>query len=98
MRTGTKIAIGIEIVCLGLIVWLLVGVVLLSARFPHLAAFAPYLSPLIISLSAVAGGSYVASETRKTIEGKLEPTQPADAVSDTHIGFERTENFDEEES
>lgn len=74
-RIGTKIA-WVWLVFSGiLIVWLLVGIPLLSIYYPQLLKYAEYTSNIIIALVGGASVVYTANETRKTFENSKNPRE-----------------------
>lgn len=68
VRTGSKISLCWIVFSGVLILWLLIGVVILSIFYPILAEIFPHLAGIVTAL--IGGGAIVfgTSETRKTIE------------------------------
>lgn len=74
-RNGTKIAWAWLVFSGILIVWLLVGLPILSIFYPQLLKYAEYTSNIILALTGSASVIYTANETRKTIENSKEVTK-----------------------
>lgn len=68
IRNGSKVAICWLVFSAILIVWLLIGIPMISIFYPHITSFFPHLDKVIIAL--IGGGSVIFStvEIRKTIE------------------------------
>ncbi len=74
-RIGTKIAWAWLVFSAILILWLLVGLPILSIQYPQLLKYAEYTSNIILALTGSASVIYTANETRKTIENTKEVTK-----------------------
>jgi hypothetical protein len=68
IRTGTKISICWLVFSALLILWLLVGIPLLSIFYPHITQFAPHLSAIIAALIGGSAATFTTTEVRKTVE------------------------------
>lgn len=78
IRLGTKIAICLVVFNCILIVWLLVGIPLLTIYYPGLNVYAANLANIIIALIGGATATYTTSEVRKTIENTKTVTRETD--------------------
>lgn len=68
MRTGTRITI-IALIWIALLVtFLVIGLPLLTIKFPHLLPYRENISVIIISLTTGGAGMFMINEIRKTFE------------------------------